>query len=579
MEGAATMSEDRQHTFLRGGRVLVAALTLCLLASCASVSPSHTGVASTATATPASGLPSRTASGGAPTLVGPAAPDTRLALSLVLRGRAPDALAALLRALSDPRSPQYHHYLTPEQLAAQFGADPAAVARVSSALAAAGLTVGDLAPDRVRLAAHGTVAQIEALFAVRIDAYRNAHGGLSFAAEATPRLPATFGGAVSGVLGLDTRAALHPGALLAPARPTLPNGPAISGVSGLAPADLEKAYNLGPLRSAGLDGTNTTIALAEIDAFHQSDVQSYDQTFGIAAPPLSVITVDGGASSTSPEPVLDIEVAHAVAPKARVLVYESPKDLGSVADMLGRIVADHRAQVLSVSLGTCERGLAPSSANALVSTLTDTFSRAAAEGVSVLVASGDNGAYDCQDADLSVGVLAANPYVTSVGGTALFLSGAGGYGREDGWEGPLEGAGSGGGVSILYAQPSWQTGPGVSNQFSDGMRQVPDVSADADPLTGYSIYYSGGWHVVGGTSAASPLWAAIILLADQRAAMSGKGPLGLLDPALYRLGATGTGYHDVTLGGNLYYNATPGWDYSTGWGSPDGAALVLALVG
>src|SRR5260370_26897148 len=196
------------------------------------------------------GLLARTVGGGSPPRVVPVASDTPLVLSLVLRGRAPDALAALLRALSDPRSPQYHHYLTPEQLAAQFGADPAAVARVSSALAAAGLTVGDLAPDRVRLAAHGTVAQIQALFAVRIDAYRDAHGGLSFAPEAPPRLPATFGGAVSGVLGLDTRAALHAGALLAPARPTLPNAPAISGVSGLAPAHLEHAFHLGPLRSA-----------------------------------------------------------------------------------------------------------------------------------------------------------------------------------------------------------------------------------------------------------------------------------------------------------------------------------------
>jgi kumamolisin len=182
--------------------------------------------------------------------------------------------------------------------------------------------------------------------------------------------------------------------------------------------------------------------------------------------------------------------------------------------------------------------------------------------------------------------VAANPYVTAVGGTALFLNSSGGYGHEAGWEGPLEGAGSGGGVSTIYSQASWQTGPGVSNSYSDGMRQVPDVAAAADPLTGYAIYYtdqgcSGNdcWTIVGGTSAATPLWAGLILLANQLASRQSKGPLGFLDPALYALGATDRGvYHDVTIGGNLYYDATPTWDYSTGWGSPDAALLIPALL-
>jgi len=139
--------------------------------------------------------------------------------------------------------------------------------------------------------------------------------------------------------------------------------------------------------------------------------------------------------------------------------------------------------------------------------------------------------------------------------------------------------------------PSWQTGRGVANQFSDGRRQVPDVAADADPLTGYAIYDSTSgcrgqqcWGVVGGTSAAAPLWAGLIALANQAGPKQGLRSAGFLNPALYRLGNGAAGasgaspFHDITAGGNLFYPATPGWDYSTGWGSPDANALVPALL-
>jgi subtilase family serine protease len=554
---------------------LTLAVTLSVVAACASPAAPRANkpAPSGASATPA-------VTAKPPAKVGPAAPETILSISLVLRGQSPDDFAAALKAIDDPASASYHHYLSAEQIAARFGATPADVARVTAALASDGMTAGTLASDRLLLGAQGTVARLDAFFSVEIDAYRDAEGTITYAPSVAPKLPAAFGGAVGGVLGLDTRPALHTGARLTPARP------ALSGEAGLTPTDLEGAYDLGPLYSGGLDGSGQTIALAEIDSFRQSDVQSYDQTFNISASQPQVIKVGKGPKGTSPEPVLDIEIVNAIAPKATVLVYESAEDLGSVATMLSRIVSDHRAQVLSVSLGTCEVGLDPSTASSFISTLNDTFQRANAEGMSVLVASGDNGAYDCADSNLSVGAVAANPYVTAVGGTALFLNGSSGYGHEAGWEGPLEGAGSGGGVSTIYSRPSWQTGPGVSNSYSNGMRQAPDVAAAADPLTGYAIYYtdqgcSGNscFTIVGGTSAATPLWAGLILLANQQASKQSKGPLGFLDPALYALGATNGGvYHDVTIGGNLYYNAGANWDYTTGWGSPDGALLVPALL-
>jgi kumamolisin len=501
-------------------------------------------------------------------------------VSFVLR--TPAGLAQAAAASSDPRSAGYHHYLTPDQIAQQYGPTPTDVARVQAVLRAAGLRATSATPQGVLLNAQGTASQLETLLGVQLIQYRAANGSLSFAPDRSVRLPASFGGAVTGVLGLDTRSSMHTGALVAPSNPLQPPG-----VTGYRPSDLEHAYDLAPLRQAGLDGSKQTVALAEIDRFNQGDVQTFDAGFGISAPAMQVIKVHGGATSTSPEPELDIEVVQAIAPHANILVYESPQDLLSVARMLSQIVTDNRAQVLSVSLGTCEQELDPSIAQSLLSTLDNTFQRAAGQGMSVLVASGDNGAYDCQDNTLSVGAVAANPYVTAVGGTALFLS-AGNYGHEAGWEGPLEGAGGGGGVSTVYQRPSWQTGPGVDNQYTSGGRQVPDVSADADPLTGYLIYYTthgcqgdNCWQVVGGTSAAAPLWAGLMLLANQQAQAQGKPRLGFLDPALYRLGAgasAGQIYHDVTMGGNLYYQAAPGWDYSTGLGTPDAARLVSALV-
>ncbi len=554
---------------------LTLAVLICAVAACAS--PSAPPGASKSTTASATTTPA--AHTKPPTNAGPAAPDTILSISLVLRGQSPEGLAAALKAINDPHSASYHHYLSEGQIATQFGATQADVARVTAALTSAGLTPGALTSDRLLLGAQGTVARLDAFFGVEIDAYHDATGAQLYAPTAAPRLPASIASAVSGVLGLDTRPALHTGAMLTHRRAS------VSGQAGLTPADLDSAYDLKSAAS-GLNGENQTIALAEIDSFRQSDVQSYDQTFGISASQPQVIKVGKGPKGTSPEPVLDIEIVHAIAPGATVLVYESAEDLGSVATMLSQIVSDHKAQVLSVSLGTCEVGLDPATESSFISTLNATFQRANAEGMSVLVASGDNGAYDCADSNLSVGAVAANPYVTAVGGTALFLNNAGAYSREAGWEGPLEGAGSGGGVSTIYSQPTWQTGPGVSNVYSDGMRQVPDVAAAADPLTGYAIYFtdqcSGNdcWTIVGGTSAATPLWAGLILLANQLASSQGKGPLGFLDPALYQLGSAQSGvYHDVTIGGNLYYNASPSWDYTTGWGSPDASLLIPALVG
>ena len=559
---------------------VLAIAALSLLAACApSASTSQRNA-------PVGGAASKAASAcvtttTAPVRLGPTDPTRTLTISLVLKGDAA-GLDAALAALNDPRSPEYHHFLSPQEYARRFGATSTTVASLAATLRAAGLRVPTTTAIAGLLNAQGPVATLDALFAVRLGDYCDKHGGRYIAPDAAPHIPASLTG-VSGVLGLDTRSVMHTGSIVSPQRPMAPGG------NGFGPTELERAYDLGPLHQAGLTGANQTVALPEIDQFRRSDVQSYDQTFGLHTGAITVTPVAGGATSSSPEPVLDIEVIHAIAPAANIDVYESQSDLGSVAQMFSQIVSDNHAQVISISLGACEKELDPSTSQSFYNSIDNSFRQAAAQGMSILVATGDSGAYGCQDNNLSVQEPSSSPYVTAVGGTALFTNLDGSYSREAGWEGPLESSGGGGGVSVVYRQPSWQAGPGVANQFSDGARQVPDVAADADPLTGYSVYYSGDnrcrgsecWQVVGGTSGATPLWAGIVVLANELSRSHGGKPLGLLNPRLYQLGASAQAsqvFHDVTMGGNLYYPATSGWDYSTGWGTPIGAPLVEALV-
>lgn len=588
---AATRRIQRRTPML-----LIAGLTMLMtlamtLAACAPAASQSRGrlasapkTASAAQATnaclPASSSPSKPAKPASPTRLGPTDSARTLTIALVLKGQA--GADAAIAALNDPHSPQYHHFLTPEEYARRFGAGSATVASVVAALRADGLRVPSATAQAGLLTAQGTVATLEALFGVQLGDYCDAHGQRYIAPDSAPHIPASLAG-VAGVLGLDTRSVMRTGSMFHPQRPQ------VSGVAGYGPPELRRAYDLEPLYTAGLDGANQTVALPEIDQFRKSDTQSYDQTFGLHTGSITVTPVAGGASSSSPEPVLDIEVIHAIAPAANIDVYESQADLGSVAQMFSQIVSDNHAQVISISLGACEAGLDPSQARSFYDSIDNSFRQAAAQGMTVLVASGDSGAYGCQDNTLTVQEPSSSPFVTAVGGTALFLNSDGSYNREAGWEGPLEASGGGGGLSVVYQRPTWQTGPGVNNQFSNGARQVPDVAADADPLTGYSVYYSGDhgcsgsdcWQVVGGTSGAAPLWAGIVLLANQLARSHGGKALGLLNPRLYQLGASGQAsqvFHDVSVGGNLYYPAASGWDYSTGLGTPIGAPLVQALA-
>ena len=315
------------------------------------------------------------------------------------------------------------------------------------------------------------------------------------------------------------------------------------------------------------------IAIVSFSDYDRSDPSAFERRYGLGGPAPQVIAVDGGADSDAgaDEANLDIDVVKMIAPDAQILFYEAPASASSYPDVINRIVADHQVSIISSSWGSCERETEPS----VISANEQALKAATAAGISMFVASGDSGAYDCQRSDLAdhrltVDSPAASAYAVAVGGTRLNMSPSGAYESESGWDDPLSAAGGGGGYTTADARPSWQSGPGVNTSLNK--RGVPDVSADADQSTGWSTYDGGHWGQAGGTSAATPFWAASMLLIQQYANSHHAGRIGFVDPILYALAKGGQPYppfHDVTAGSNRYYAAHAGWDPATGLGSPN----------
>lgn len=521
----------------------------------------------------------------------------QLNLSIGLRLRNQADLDSLLSSIYDPQSPQYHQYLTPDQFNQLFAPTPDQVLQVEAFLQSQGLTVTSVASNNLLIDATGTVAQAQQTFKAQINTYQL--GSRTFYANATaPTVPGSISQLITSISGLDNSVQYHPlyqrgqsswhhvekqhhHALLA--------GP----TSGYGPKDLAGAYNAAPLQSTGTLGDNQTVALFELDGYQQNDVAQYLQNYNLGNPSVTNVLVDGfngSAGQGAIEVELDMEVVAAMAPHANQIVYEGPNTTQGLNDTYNKIVTDNKAQIASISWGLCEN----SSGNAELQTLDAIFKQGAAQGISFFAASGDSGAYDCGDTNLAVDSPADDPYVTGVGGTNLQLN-SGAYGSESVWSNPNntqrgpKGAGGGGGLSNTFKQPNWQTGPGVHNQYSNGFRQVPDISADADPATGYAMYCtvtnSGcpgtGWISVGGTSASAPLWAGSAALVNQYLQAQGKHRVGFVNPTLYSLFKAQQqlpAFHDVTSGNNLYYPATSNYDLASGIGSPDIYNIARDLV-
>ncbi|MGR3874456.1 S53 family peptidase [Streptomyces graminifolii] len=481
----------------------------------------------------------------------------RIAVAISLTPRNDKSLDTFIANVSNPRSSSYGHYLTKAQFAARFGRTDAEVKQVKEYLRAQGLTVGKVHSGNLLVDATGTAAQLEKAFGTKLSTWKDAKSGRAFYAnETAPTLPTAIAGLVSDVTGLNNRAQLHHEATdtVAPR-----NGPG----GGYTPAQLKGGYNV----SSTYTGSGQRIALLEFDGFQQSNITKYDTNYSLGSPTPTVSKVDGGSGALGDGQVeveLDIEVLHAIAPKANVTVFEGPNSDAGEVDTYQAIV-DSGIPTTSISWGASESQRTTSNINAVDAV----FKAGAAEGLGFYAASGDDGSDDAGNGTTTVDYPASDPYVTGVGGTKLTVTSSNAFSKEVAW------SGGGGGKSSVFKIPSWQTA--VQKTAGGGYRQVPDVSAHANPSPGVSIYSQGTWTSVGGTSAAAPEWAAFGALYNQQAAASGKADLGFANPALYA--AKGTGFHDITSGSNGAYSATTGWDFTSGWGSYNAATLAAKLLG
>ena len=496
-------------------------------------------------------VPQAVTSGGVPA-------GTSVPVTVVLRRRAPLDPAALGAPIGRA------------ELADRYGATEADVAAVRAWAEAAGLTVEavDAASRRVRLA--GPVETVAREFGT--DVQEAEAGGVRFR-QRTGELsvPEELAGVLVAVLGIDDRPQARSRAIVMPRA---------AAATSYTPVDLAKVYAM-----PEADGSGQRIAIIELGGgYTDAELDTYFAGLGVGRPTVTAVGVDGASNAPENDPngadgevLLDIEVAGGLAPGAAITVYFAPNTDAGFLDAVSEAAhADPAPTAISISWGQAEDAWTDQARTAM----DDAFADAAALGVTVTCAAGDDGSTDrVTDGRSHVDFPAASPNALACGGTRLTADPATGQVSEETVWGGISGNGAtGGGVSTSFGLPSWQTGAGVPGQADTGAtgRGVPDVSATADPQTGYEVLVDGTEAVIGGTSAVAPLWAALVCRLAQ---LLGR-PLGLAQPLLYRGGGAGAvpaGFRDVTEGSNGAYDAGPGWDACTGLGVPDGEALLAAL--
>jgi kumamolisin len=516
-------------------------------------------------------------------------------------------------------------YATREALAAERGASPDDIAKVEAFAHDHNLTVVETSISRRTIKLAGSIADLEEAFQPNLKkwkvgsrTFRGRTGAIS--------VPNELANIVVAVLGFDNRPAVKPHLRYRDGAPKVPRNWRASGNGrttnakaasskassngkgrvirprnapdgSFKPTEVAKLYNF----PAGLDGSGQCIAIIELNdtdnhgnptgsGFSASDLKAYFQALGVPLPSVVAVGVDGGANKPGPdansdgEVMLDIEVAGAVAPKASIAVYFAPNTDQGFIDAVTTAVHDNvrKPSVISISWGGPEESWTAQSLTAFDQALQD----AAAMGVTVCCAAGDDGSSDTRGSDRDgkphVDFPAASPFALACGGTKLLGSGTS-ITSEVVWN---EGdSGTGGGVSNHFPRPAYQAHASVPKSPKGKVgRGVPDIAGDADPETGYQVRLVGGQNtVIGGTSAVAPLWAGLVALLNQKLAVLGKPPIGFCNPFLYTsLSHSAAALHDITVGNNDIehlgkYKAKKGWDPCTGLGTPDGQKLLDAL--
>jgi len=429
-------------------------------------------------------------------------------------------------------------------------------------------------PERRTVLLSGTVAKMQKAFGVELKqatfagtAYRVREGAI--------HVPAELIGVVVAVLGLDNRPQAQPHfrVLRTSATGVRPNAAAAS--TSYTPVQIGQLYQF----PAGATATGQTIGIIELGGgYKTADLTAYFKTLGQTAPSVTAVSVDNGknkpdgANGADGEVMLDIEVAAAVAPGAKIVVYFAPNTDQGFIDAITTAVHDttNKPSVISISWGGPESSWTQQSLTALDAACQS----AAALGITITVAAGDNGSSDGGTGN-NVDFPASSPHVLACGGTNLVGSGST-ITSEVVWNETAANEGAtGGGVSTVFALPTWQANSGVPTAAGNFVgRGVPDVAGDADPATGYTIRVDGQTMVIGGTSAVAPLWAGLIALSNAQ----NKQSAGFLQPTIY-LAKGKSAFNDITSGNNGSYSAGPGWDACTGLGSPIGTKLIALLSG
>jgi kumamolisin len=506
-------------------------------------------------------------------LVGPADPNEIIDITVYVARRS-KAMRLFPNIEDLGRTPiAERRYLTREEFAAMHGAAADDLARIGEFAEESGLRVKSANAGRRSVVLTGTVSAFAKAFETDLGRY-DCPAGEFRGRTGELQIPAELSSIVEGVFGLDNRpqALTHFRIRGEGSKAAAPEAAAAA----FTPVQVASLYDF----PSGVNGSGECIGILELGGgYNASDLTSFFGGLGLATPSVVAVSIDGGANtpvgdpnSADAEVALDIEVAGAIAQGAKIAVYFAPNTDQGFLDALTTAIHDttNKPSVISISWGGPESSWTSQAMTAMDSASQD----AAMLGVSICVASGDNGATDgVSDGQDHVDFPASSPSVLGCGGTLLEASGNK-ITEEDVWnDGSSGGGATGGGVSQFFALPSWQNGakvPAAPNGFVG--RGVPDVAGDADPDSGYEIVVDGQQEVVGGTSAVAPLWAGLIALMNQKLGKS----VGYLNPTLYGATVEAT-FHDITSGNNDGYSAGPGWDPCTGLGSPDGAKLLSAL--
>ncbi len=598
----------------------------------------------------------------APSSRAKAAPDTnRMVFSVWLGWRNTADLDTTLKNLYTPGSRSYHQWLSPAQFRARFAPSDAETAAVSQWLKGQGFDIVDVPKNNLFVTAAGTTAHVEQAFEVSINLYK-LDGKLVRAPNQDPSVPAALGPDVRAITGLDGALALSRPAHTTAAGPAPPppaghsfgpcssywgqqtstafSNPFTAGLAlpwipcGYTPSQIDSAYGFDWLHRLGLTGRHQTIAI--VGSFFSPTIQADVNTFSrehrlprlnphnyrevVAAGTLKYPRDPEETQSWYIEQALDVEWSHAVAPQARIVYVGAANDAGGLDHALNQAIDEHLADIVSNSWGIPESFASTGEINSL----NDMFEQAAAEGIGVYVASGDDG--DLKDAigEKSTGFPDSSPWVTSVGGTSLAVGSRGqrlwetGWGTDGtewtgkSWSPKAPGDfyfGSGGGTSRIFAQPWYQAGVvprAIALRGTTLRRTTPDIALDADPDTPVTFTQTyrqpNGQDVqidswIGGTSLATPLMAGMMALLDQ----SSRRSHGFVNPSLYRL-AGSHALHDIVPsngqiavlrntpdGNGSFYTelrsfdhdsslaTAPGWDNVTGLGSPNAFWLRWAL--